>query len=69
LPFEWDQGREEAFLELKKPLTSTYILMAPSNEGTCILDTDGSEFAHWAMLQQEQDGQLRVIAYASRALT
>ena len=33
-----------------------------------VFDTDASDTALGAMLQQEQDGQLHVIAYANRAL-
>jgi len=64
----WDDDCEAAFLELKKWLTSTPILVAPCDAGTYILDTDASDTALGAMLQQEHDGQLHVIAYASRAL-
>ena len=34
--------------------------------GTYILDVDASDIAMGAVLQQEQDGTLSVIAYASR---
>ena len=33
------------------------------------LDTDASDYALGVVLQQEQDGEVRVIAYASRALS
>ena len=49
-------------------MTFTPILVALHNEGMYVLDTDTSEAALGAVLQQEQDGQLRVIAYASHAL-
>ena len=45
------------------------ILVAPCDEGRYTLDTDASEAALGTVLQQEQDGQLKVIAYASRALS
>ena len=50
-------------------MTSAPILVAPCDEGRYTLDTDASEAALGAVLQQEQDGQLKVIAYASRALS
>jgi len=65
IPFEWDEDSEAAFLELKKRLTTTPILVAPCDEGTYVLDTDTSDTAFGAMLQQKQDGQLHVIGYAT----
>jgi len=41
----------------------------PHNTGTYVLDTDASDHVLGAVLQQEQDGELRVIAYPSRALS
>lgn len=40
----------------------------PTKEGHFILDTDSSEFAMGAELMQIQDGQERIISYASIAL-
>jgi len=45
------------------------VLAAPSDEGVLYLDTDASDQALGAALQQEQDGAIRVIGYASRALS
>ena len=45
------------------------ILVPPRDEGQYVLDMDASDTALGAILQQEQDGQLRVIGYASCALT
>ena len=39
-----------------------------SDEGQFVLDTDTSDFALGVVLQQEQNGELPVIAYASRGL-
>jgi hypothetical protein len=47
---------------------SAPLLCAPSVEGGFVWDTDSSNVAVGAVLQQEQDGQLRVIGYASRCL-
>ena len=69
IPFEWDDNSEATFLELKKQLTSAPILVAPCDEGTYVLVTDASDTALGAVLQQEQDGQLHVIGYTSRALS
>jgi len=66
--FEWTDRQEEAFLLLKKKLTEAPVLSAPSDKGVFYLDTDASDQALGAVLQ-EQDGAIRVIEYASRALS
>jgi len=48
---------------------SAPVLVPPRDEGKYVLDTDASDTALGAVLQQEQDGQLCVIGYASRVLT
>ena len=68
-PFVWTEACEGAFLELKRRLTSSPILVAPRDTGTYVLDVDASDCALGAVLQQEQDGVLRVISYGSRALS
>jgi len=67
--FEWSDACETLFTELKHLLTSPPILGTPRDEGNYILDTDASDYALGVVLQQEQDGEVRVIAYASRALS
>jgi len=67
--FEWTPACETAFQELKRVLTSAPILVAPCDNGQYVLDTDASDTALGAVLQQEQKGTLHVIGYASRTLT
>ena len=68
--FLWTDACEQAFQELKARLTAPPVLVAPNDEGQYVLDTDASDFALGAVLQQYQpDGTLRVIAYGSRGLT
>ena len=43
-------------------------LVAASREGRYVLDSDASDEALGLVLQQEQDGMLKVIAYVSRVL-
>ena len=43
--------------------------LVPPRDGEYVLDTDASDTALGAILEQEQDGQLHVIEYASRSLT
>src|SRR5580693_4621484 len=50
-------------------LTSSPILAMPTDNDIFILDCDSSDFANGAVLSQVQDGQERVIAYASRSLS
>ena len=67
--FQWTERQEEAFCTLKRKLTEAPILASPRDEGTYILDTDASDAALGASIQQWQDGELRVIGYSSRALS
>jgi len=67
--FVWNQECEAAFQALKERLMSAPILVPPRDEGQYVLHMDASDTALGTILQQEQDGQLRVIGYASRALT
>ena len=66
--FFWDEDKQEAFDALKEALSSPPILIMPTDDGDYILDTDASEFAIGAVLSQVQDGQEKVVAYASRSL-
>jgi len=65
----WNEDCEAAFLALKERLISAPILVPPRDEGQYVLDMNASDTAIGAVVQQEQDGQLRVIGYVSRALT
>ena len=67
--FNWSDECEEAFGELKNRLVSTPILGMPRDDGEYRLDTDASNFSIGAVLSQIQDGEERVIAYASRMLS
>ena len=66
--FEWDDIHEQAFLSLKTALTVAPCLAYPSHTGLFILDTDASQTAIGAQLSQMQEGEERVISYASNAL-
>jgi hypothetical protein len=66
--FIWGESQERAFVKLKVCLTSAPLLAAPLDVGQFTLDTDASGHAVSAILQQEQDGVLKVICYASRVL-
>lgn len=67
--FNWGWEQEQAFNELKQRLSSAPVLAAPIDEGKFVLDTDASDKAIGAVLQQYQGQDLKVIAYASRCLS
>src|SRR6266496_4679871 len=65
-PYAWTSVRQEAFDTLKQRLTTGPILAMSTADGEFVLDVDASNWAAGAVLQQRQDGLLRVIGYASR---
>jgi len=67
--FKWTPECETAFQQLKHALSSAPILVTPSDDGQYVLDTDASDTALGAVLQQEQGGKLHVIGYASQTLS
>ena len=50
-------------------LTTTPILTCPTREGVFVLDTDASQFAMGAVLQQIQEGEEKVICYGSKTFS
>ena len=67
--FAWGKDQQTAFDQLKESLVEPAVLAIPTKEGKFILDTDASDVAIGAELLQVQDGEERVIAYGSFALT
>ena len=65
----WSDDCQEAFDELKARLQSAPVLSYPIPEGDFILDTDASGEGIGGVLSQIQDGEERVLAYASRKLS
>ena len=66
--FDWSSNAQSAFERLKEALCSTPILAFPRDEGEYVLDMDASAYGIGAVLQQVQDGEERVVAYASKKL-
>jgi len=66
--FHWYVEAQNAFEVLKTAMTSAPILGMPIDDRYFTLDTDASDFAIGAVLSQNQNGEERVIAYASRSL-
>ena len=68
--FKWDKDCQRAFQLLKEKLVSAPVLSYPVRDGgKFTLDIDASDFAMGAVLSQEQNGEERVIAYASKTLS
>ena len=67
--FDWTDICEDAFQSLKEKLVSAPILALPRDTGEFVMDTDASAEGLGGVLHQEQDGELRVIAYSSKALS
>ena len=64
--FEWTLECQNAFDRLKLMLSSAPVLTLPNDTGSYRLDVDASDHGIGAVLSQFQDGQEKVIAYASR---
>jgi predicted aspartyl protease len=67
--FQWTAEADQAFKELKERLTTSPILAYPLDEGEFTLDTDASANAMGAVLTQCQNGEDKVIAYASKTFS
>ena len=67
-PFIWTDAQQTAFEALKACLLSAPILGFPTEKGRFVLDTDASLFAVGGVLNQIQNEEEVVIAYASRSL-
>lgn len=69
LKFAWSDACNDAFNQLRQKLSTTPVLSAVRHDGDFVLDTDASDTGLGVVLSQLQDGQERVIAYASCGLT
>ena len=67
--FVWDDRCQAAFEKLKVALVSAPVLAYPNGTDPFILDTDASAGSIGAVLSQVQNGEEKVIAYASSALS
>ena len=65
---QWKELHQKAFDGLKKGLTSDPLLGFADFDKPFLLETDASHEGLGAILSQEQDGKVKVIAYASRRL-
>lgn len=67
--FIWSSDCQKSFETLRNRLISAPILAHPDFTEPFILDTDASDMAVGAVLSQIQDGEEKVICYASRCLS
>ncbi len=67
--FQWEAEQQRAFDALKHALIHPPVLALPNQADEFIIDTDASDLAIGAELIQIQDGEEKVIAYGSYALT
>ena len=67
--FFWGAEQESAFRLLKERLTTAPVLAMPEDMGLYVLDTDANATAAGAVLQQWQNGELKVIAYGSKSFS
>jgi len=68
--FKWEKRHQEAFDGLKQAMMSAPTLGFPDPNLPFILDCDASDYACGAELSQEdEDGNVRVIAFGSKAFT
>ena len=67
--FRWKEEQSAAFHALKEALTNPPVLALPNKDDSFVLDTDASNEAIGAELIQLQNGEEKVIAYGSYALT
>ena len=69
VPFTWTEDQEKAFQTLKHALVNAPVLAFPDYSKPFLLCTDASGIGLGAVLMQsDDDGKKRVIAYASRLL-
>jgi len=68
VPIVQTDKRMAAFNALKAMLTTPPTLSLPKDDGMWVVDVDCSAFAIGAVAQQWQNGELKVIEYASRTL-
>jgi hypothetical protein len=67
-PFTWDDNTQKAFKQLKQALCTAPVLRTFDPQLTIVETTDASGFAIGAVLEQDEDGFRRPVAYFSRTM-
>ena len=65
-PFIWEDEQQKSFDDLKTALTTPPILGHPNYDLPMEIHCDACDYGIGAVLLQRQDGEERVLAYASR---
>lgn len=68
VPFVWVEECQTSFQVLKEALVGSKVMAYSKDQGTYILDIDASDSAIGAVLNQEQDGREKLIAFGSRTM-
>lgn len=68
-PIEWTAQAEETFQESKKRLTETTLLVHPKENAKLFLNTDASNTAMGAVLEQCQEGGRKPLGFYSKKLS
>ena len=66
--FKWTKECQEALDKIKEQLSSDLVLTLPNSTGKFTLVSDTSKIATGSALYQEQDGEMKLIAYHSKRL-
>ena len=68
VPFDWTEGNDAIFEDLKNALCTAPVLQYPDFEQSFILTTDTSDYVVGAVLSQGKIGEDRPIAYMSHIM-
>jgi hypothetical protein len=67
--FQWEEREERSFSELKRVLVEEVVLALPDSTKPFVINTDASEHALGAVLQQDQGDGLRPIGFMSKMIS
>jgi hypothetical protein len=68
-PWKWEDTQQQAFEELRRRVTSTPILILPTDSEPFRVEADSSDFATGAVLsQRSEDDKWHPVAYLSKSL-
>lgn len=67
--FQWTEECDAAFTALKRALVTSPVLALPNDVDMYVLDVDACDVSIGGVLSQMQQGEEKVIAYASRLLS
>jgi hypothetical protein len=67
-PFRWDTKHQTAFDALKKRLAEAPVLALPDPDKAYVVNTDASDYATGAVLQQDHGSGLQPVAYVSHKM-